>query len=195
MFNKANVVGILIKAKKHGLVFFDGEIVFAVSSWLWFDSSAVCAFDVCGLCAVQWLLLCLVSSIRGRRWVCGLAKTNWRDQKSLWGDEGPVRTYLQRFWINFEFWISIKFEFWINFEFWYFHVSGTPTCLNSIQNVGQQSACQRTHTGGYQATIPLRRFKGNSMPNRFAFFLTLSKMSFLSLIITISAKIGQPCQF
>merc|ERR1712107_817915 len=29
MFNKANVVGILIKAKKHGLVFFDGEIVFA----------------------------------------------------------------------------------------------------------------------------------------------------------------------
>ena len=32
MFNKANVVGILIKAKKHGLVFFDGEIVFAVSS-------------------------------------------------------------------------------------------------------------------------------------------------------------------
>ena len=31
MFNKANVVGILIKAKKHGLVFFDGEIVFAVS--------------------------------------------------------------------------------------------------------------------------------------------------------------------
>ena len=30
MFNKANVVGILIKAKKHGLVFFDGEIVFAV---------------------------------------------------------------------------------------------------------------------------------------------------------------------
>ena len=33
MFNKANVVGILIKAKKHGLVFFDGEIVFAVSSY------------------------------------------------------------------------------------------------------------------------------------------------------------------
>jgi len=29
MFNKANIVGILIKAKKHGLVFFDGEIVFA----------------------------------------------------------------------------------------------------------------------------------------------------------------------
>ena len=139
MFNKANVVGILIKAKKHGLIFFDGEIVFAVSSWLWFDSSAVCAFDVCGLCAVQWLLLCLVSSIRGRRWVCGLAKTNWRDQKSLWGDEGPVRTYLQRFWINF--------------EFWHFHVSGTPTCLNSIQNAEQQSACQRTHTGGYLCEI------------------------------------------
>ena len=31
MFNRANIVGILIKAKKHGLVFFDGEIVFAVS--------------------------------------------------------------------------------------------------------------------------------------------------------------------
>ena len=30
MFNRANIVGILIKAKKHGLVFFDGEIVFAV---------------------------------------------------------------------------------------------------------------------------------------------------------------------
>ena len=30
MFNRANTVGILIKAKKHGLVFFDGEIVFAV---------------------------------------------------------------------------------------------------------------------------------------------------------------------
>merc|ERR1712203_1331595 len=29
MFNRANIVGILIKAKKHGLVFFDGEIVFA----------------------------------------------------------------------------------------------------------------------------------------------------------------------
>lgn len=29
VINKANVVGILIKAKKHGLVFFDGEIVFA----------------------------------------------------------------------------------------------------------------------------------------------------------------------
>merc|ERR1712029_328685 len=28
MFNRANIVGILIKAKKHGL-FFDGEIVFA----------------------------------------------------------------------------------------------------------------------------------------------------------------------
>ena len=64
MFNKANVVGILIKAKKHGLVFFDGEIVFAVSSWLWFDSSAVRTFDVCWLCAVQWLLFCSVSSIR-----------------------------------------------------------------------------------------------------------------------------------
>ena len=51
MFNKANVVGILIKAKKHGLVFFDGEIVFAVSSRLCHDSLAVCAFDVCGLCA------------------------------------------------------------------------------------------------------------------------------------------------
>ena len=58
-----------------------------------------------------------------------------------------------------QFWISIKFEFWINSEFWYFHVSGTPTCLNSIQNVGQQSACQRTHTGGYQAIIPVRRLK------------------------------------
>ena len=64
MFNKANVVGILIKAKKHGLVFFDGEIVFAVSSWLRRDSLAVCAFDACGLCAVQWLLLCSFSSIR-----------------------------------------------------------------------------------------------------------------------------------
>jgi len=29
VFNRANTVGILIKAKKHGLVFFDGEIVFA----------------------------------------------------------------------------------------------------------------------------------------------------------------------
>ena len=29
MFNRANIVGILIKAKKHGLVFYDGEIVFA----------------------------------------------------------------------------------------------------------------------------------------------------------------------
>lgn len=29
MFNRANIVGILIKAKKHGLVFFNGEIVFA----------------------------------------------------------------------------------------------------------------------------------------------------------------------
>ena len=69
MFNKANVVGILIKAKKHGLVFFDGEIVFAVSSWLWFDSSAVRTFDVCWLCAVQWLLLCSFSSIRFIRFI------------------------------------------------------------------------------------------------------------------------------
>jgi len=29
VYNRANTVGILIKAKKHGLVFFDGEIVFA----------------------------------------------------------------------------------------------------------------------------------------------------------------------
>ena len=29
MFNRATIVGILIKAKKHGLVFYDGEIVFA----------------------------------------------------------------------------------------------------------------------------------------------------------------------
>jgi len=29
MFNRANIAAILIKAKKHGLVFFDGEIVFA----------------------------------------------------------------------------------------------------------------------------------------------------------------------
>ena len=36
MFNRANIVGILIKAKKHGLVFFDGEIVFAVSLRLTF---------------------------------------------------------------------------------------------------------------------------------------------------------------
>jgi hypothetical protein len=34
MFNRANIVGILIKAKKHGLVYFDGEIVFAVNQWL-----------------------------------------------------------------------------------------------------------------------------------------------------------------
>jgi hypothetical protein len=32
MFNRANIVGILMKAKKHGLVYFDGEIVFAVSN-------------------------------------------------------------------------------------------------------------------------------------------------------------------
>ena len=37
MFNRANIVGILIKAKKHGLVFFDGEIVFAVSMGLFFN--------------------------------------------------------------------------------------------------------------------------------------------------------------
>jgi hypothetical protein len=34
MFNRANIVGILMKAKKHGLVYFDGEIVFAVSHFL-----------------------------------------------------------------------------------------------------------------------------------------------------------------
>ena len=44
MFNRANIVGILIKAKKHGLVFFDGEIVFAVR---YLNSDNVTYFELC----------------------------------------------------------------------------------------------------------------------------------------------------